>query len=238
LTIDEAYCVQERVAESLVGQGSRQVGWKVGGNSTRFRNIYDNASPMRGYLFQEEAFQSGGSIDYSALTVLPRMESEICFKFCERLAGTNVDREEVAHAVASICPAFEIPCVIEAGTLDLVAAGKLDPPMCIADNSNTFLHVLGPERTWKAAPLNLDEIFVEERCNGRICQQGRARDCIDDQLESIAWLARHLHVHNLAIEAGQYVLSGNCCNAATKAEQGDYWETTFSTLGTVSIAFR
>jgi 2-keto-4-pentenoate hydratase len=238
LTIDEAYLVQGRVAERLMSEGAQQTGWKVGGNSPRFRNTYDNAPPMRGYLFQKEAFKSGDSIDYAALTVLPRMESEICFKFNTRLAGPKVGREEVAGAVSTISPAFEIPCVIEAGTLDLVAAGKLDLPMCIADNSNTFLHVLGPENAWLPTPPNLEEIFVEERCNGRISQQGRARDFIDDQLESIAWLARHLDAYGLAIESGQYVLSGNCCSLATKAQQGDLWESTFSGLGKVSIDFR
>jgi 2-keto-4-pentenoate hydratase len=166
------------------------------------------------------------------------MESEICFKLGARLAGANVDRDEVARAIVSISPAFEIPCVIEAGTLDLVAAGKLDVPMCIADNSNTFLHVLGAETPWLPTPPNLGEIFVEERCNGSISQRGSARDFIDDQLESIAWLARHLHAYGLALESEQYVLSGNCCGMAIKAHQGDLWETTFSSVGTVSIAFR
>jgi len=65
----------------------------------------------------------------------------------------------------------------------------------------------------------------------------QGKDAIDDQIQTVAWLANHLAQHDLALEAGQYIMTGSMTKP-TPIEKGDTWQTTFSSIGTVSATFK
>jgi 2-keto-4-pentenoate hydratase len=74
------------------------------------------------------------------------------------------------------------------------------------------------------------------RRNGAVVMQGRAADVIDNQLQSMAWLANALAEYGGALEAGQYIMTGSF-NKPLPVAPGEYWETHFSSVGTVTTAF-
>jgi 2-keto-4-pentenoate hydratase len=237
LTVDEAYRVQAEVTRRILAGGARLTGWKIAGNSDRFRTTYPGAEPMRGPLFDTGFVASGTVIDLAPLSVLPRLESELCFRIDRPLAGT-VSRDDVVAAVGAVWAAYEMPCVMKADGVDVVAAGALDLPACIADHVNNLGYVLGDVLEPYPADFPLADVFAEERCNGELSQSGVIRESVDDLLDSIAWLAAHLARSGDSIEAGQLVLGGNCLHAAVHVAPGEGWETTFSGVGSVSIEFR
>jgi 2-keto-4-pentenoate hydratase len=64
----------------------------------------------------------------------------------------------------------------------------------------------------------------------------QGKDSIDNQIQTIAWLANHLAHYDLALEAGQCIMTGSMTKP-TPIEKGDAWETTFSSIGSVSATF-
>jgi 2-keto-4-pentenoate hydratase len=237
LTLETAYRIQDIVAARLVAAGERQTGWKIACNSDNFRRQNNGAGPISGYLFSGGAYQTGRRIDYAALTVSPKLESELCLVMKRRLGAARVTREDAAAAIGAIAPAFEIPCLPSPKDGKTISIAHLDQPMCVADNAYNMGYVLGAPVPFEVGALDLADVVAQERCNGETTQQGRARDSIDDHLEALAWLAMHLHGRGLSIEPGQHVMSGNCLPAVMTASGGQHWETTFSSVGTVSIAF-
>jgi 2-keto-4-pentenoate hydratase len=80
-------------------------------------------------------------------------------------------------------------------------------------------------------------VEIIARINGEIAQQGLARKVIDNQLDSLAWLANNLAEYGLALEAGHKVMTGSCLNPAGAAK-GQDWDVTFTGLGSVNASFR
>ena len=237
LTFDDAYLVQADVTRRIVASGARVTGWKIAGNSDRFRTTYPGAEPMRGPLFDTGFVASGTVVDLAPLSVLPRLESELCFRIDRPLAG-DVSRDDVLGAIGAVSAAYEMPCVMKADGVDVIAAGALDLPACIADHVNNLGYVMGDTLEPYPDDFVLAAVFADERCNGEPSQSGVIRVSVDDLIDSIVWLAGHLARFGEQIDAGQLVLGGNCLHAAVHVAAGDRWETTFSGVGSVSIEFR
>jgi 2-oxo-hept-3-ene-1,7-dioate hydratase len=238
LSLEQAYSVQDLVARRLVAHGDRQTGWKIAGNSPKFRELNHGATQIRGYLFASSAYPSGHRIDVARLTVSPRLESELCFIMKSALGGPDVTRDQAAAAIEAVAPAFEIPCLPApkegAGG---VSIANLDLALCVADNAYNMGYVMGAPVEFRAGLLDLGDVRAEERRNGETTQVSRAGDAIDDHLDSLAGLARLLHAGGLAIEPGQHVMSGNCLPLVMAPGAGEVWEASFSSIGRVSVIF-
>ena len=64
----------------------------------------------------------------------------------------------------------------------------------------------------------------------------RGGEALDDQLDSLAWLANELAKYDMALEAGQGVLTGAFVKP-TPIDKGDEWETHFSSVGVINARF-
>ena len=137
-------------------------------------------------------------------------------------------REQVLSTVAAVAPAFE---VVEMRT-DMAA----DMPLGVADDVAQWGFVTGTAVAPYPPNLDLGQVSAEMRRNGEVVAQVRGQEVIDNQLDSIAWLANHLAAYGLALEEGQRIMSGSFTKP-TPIAKGDRWETRFSTVGTVSAAF-
>jgi len=84
--------------------------------------------------------------------------------------------------------------------------------------------------------LDLGGVAMELKRDGEVVAGGFGRDVIDNQLQSIAWLANNLAPHGKWIEAGQVIMSGSF-NRPHPINKGDRWEGTFSGVGTVKCRF-
>src|SRR5437870_3791827 len=60
LTLDDAYAVQQAVAELRRRRGEHLIGYKVGCVSPAIQNQFGLHQPVRGYVWESEAHISGG----------------------------------------------------------------------------------------------------------------------------------------------------------------------------------
>jgi 2-keto-4-pentenoate hydratase len=144
------------------------------------------------------------------------------------LSGPNASADDARKAVASIAPAFEI---IEMRGADM----KADLPLAISDNvaQRAFVH---------GAPIAFTPNFdfggvrAEVRINGELKHSSLGREAIDNQLQTLAWLANALHRFGKRLQAGQCVMTGSFTKPLPVAV-GDRFETTFSGVGVVAAGF-
>jgi 2-keto-4-pentenoate hydratase len=184
-------------------------------------------APISGYLLASRAFPSGHAFTHAALQ-RPIIESELCFTIGSRLAGPGVTREQVLASVSAVAPAFEV--------VDMRLDMRADMPLGIADDVAQWGYVTGVARSPYPKELDLGQVRVEMKRNGDTVENVLGKDVIDNQLDSIAWLANHLSSYGLALEPGQRIMSGSFTKP-TPITKGDRWESTFSGIGGVSASF-
>jgi 2-oxopent-4-enoate/cis-2-oxohex-4-enoate hydratase len=139
-----------------------------------------------------------------------------------------VTREHVCRAVAAVAPAFEI--------VDLRGNMAADMPLGVADNVSQWAYVTGPELRPYPANLDLGQVTAVITRNGATVTHCRGAEVIDHQLQSIAWLANALAEYDVALAAGQQIMTGSFTKPLPVAPD-ERWETHFSSVGTVTTAF-
>ena len=227
LTFADAYKIQLAILERHMTAGEQLAGWKVGLSSDATRQMFGLDAPISAYLLTSHRFQSGGSFNCADFRK-PIIESELCIMMGQRLRGPGVTREQALAAVAGAAPALEL--------VDMRLNIGADLPLGVADGVAQWGFVTGPEVTPYPAALDLGAMTAETKRNGEVVASVQGKEAIDDQIQTIAWLANHLAQFDLALEVGQCIMTGSMTKP-TPIEKGDTWETTFSSFGTVSATF-
>lgn len=227
--LPQAYRVQKGVLQRFQAKGETLAGWKIGGNSDTARGIFGPEAPFSGFLLESGHFRDGHTFRLDDLPGNAVVECELLITLGKRLTGPGVTRADVEAAVSGIAPALEVANKGRVPGLDL---GQL-----VADNVSQWGYVVGETISPYPTGLDLGGVEIVARINGEIAQQGLAREVIDNQLDSLAWLANNLGEYGLALEAGHRVMTGSCLNPAV-AEKGQDWDVTFTGVGSVRAAFR
>ena len=228
LSLPEAYRIQLGILDRLVASGEKLGGWKLGCTSEASRKMIGVSEPVSGFLLERNHSRGDPTIDAAAVGK-GVLETELGLTLGKPLKGPDVTRAQVVEAVSSISPAFEI---VQA-RIDIPS----DLPLGVADNLTAWGFVTGNPLASTPRDLNLGDVRIEMRKNGSVAQQAGARDNIEDPFESVAWLANHLAEHDRRLEAGQCIITGSCLKPVPVA-QGDRYEATFSSVGTVAVVFR
>lgn len=228
LDIDDAYRAQLGLLETRLADGERQAGWKVGLTADAMREMFGSSEPAFGYLLQRGSMVSGTVLPFADLRT-PLVENEILVTLDCDLAGPGVSPEDARGAIRTIAPALEI---VEMRGSDM----RIDVPLGIADNLSQYAFVHG-EPIALPADLDFGDIQAEVRVNGELRESVRGSDVMDNQLQTIAWLANALHRFDVRLLAGQQIMTGSFTKPVPVAA-GDKIETRFSTVGTVSVQFQ
>lgn len=227
LTMEDGYRAQIGLLERKVAGGARQVGWKVGLTAPHMREMFRNPEPVFGHLLQSARKDSGHTFSWSDLRK-PAAESELMITLARDLVGPSVTTDEARRAIATVAPALEL---VELGRADM----RIDLALAVADNvaQCAFIH---------GAPVPLGEIdfgavSAKVEVNGTVVADVVGRDVIDNQLQTLAWLAGTLHRFGKGLRAGDCIMTGSFTKPLPM-EQGDRIRTVFGGIGEVSASFR
>lgn len=113
---------------------------------------------------------------------------------------------------------------------------RADMPLGIADDVAQWGYVTGPALSPYPKTLDLGQVRVEMKRNGEVLEHVLGKEVIDNQLDSIAWLANHVAEYGMALEPGQRIMSGSFTKP-TPIAKGERWESTFSGVGRVAASF-
>src|ERR1700761_3003316 len=232
-TIEDAYAVQRRWVEIKQAEGNHIKGHKIGLTSRAMQRQANITEPDYGALLADMFYETGAELPMSRF-IQPRLECEIGFVIGKRLKGPNCTIFDVLSATDYVVPTAEI---VDG------RAHRVDPDTdrprnvldSIADNAGNAALIVGgrPMR-----PMDLDLRWVAALChrNNIIEESGVAAAVLNHPANGVAWLANKLAPVGIALEPGQFVLSGSF-TGVVEARAGDQFHIDYGPLGSISCRF-
>jgi len=227
LTPAQAYAIQSAWLDLKLARGARIIGRKIGLTSRAMQELLGVDQPDYGFLLDSMMVTSGGTLSRTDF-LLPRIEPEIAFWLAKDLKGPGITVDAVLAATRGVSPALEF-------VDSRIAKWQIKLPDTIADNASSA-RVIVSEQIVPLDGLDLAAEAVTLTRNGVEVGSGNGAAVLGHPAEAVAWLANKLAEYGIAIEAGQLVLPGAMCAAATVAA-GETYRAMFSTIGEVSVRF-
>ncbi len=229
--LEAAYDIQAAVVDALTRDepGDGFAGFKIGATSRAAQEFLGLDGPFYGCVPAGRVLDSPARLSLGDFNFC-LIEPEFALRLKRDLAprGEGYRRDEVAAAVASVHPAFEVVTSAYGAAWREVGALAL-----IADNGVHGCLVLGPGRAdWDA--LDLAGHGVTFRRNGRDEGSGRGANALGHPLDALAWLAGQGPAQGRGLRAGDIVTTG-VVTPFLYAEPGDELVADFGTLGEVRL---
>ena len=220
-TLDEAYALQDIVAEGFGIVG----GWKVGAPSPDATPGYAPMPLFGGYA-------TSGAIIKDTYRRLRGVEAEIAFCLGKDLPTReqSYSREEVEDAIASAHPAIEL---LESAFTDPEKADRLS---VVGDLQVNGGFVYGPAfADWKAANIARESVTVT--VDGVVRFDGTASNTAGtDLVRLVTWLANEAQYRTGGLKAGDWITTGSWCGKFLVNPDSEV-QVTFSTFGSAQIYF-
>jgi 2-keto-4-pentenoate hydratase len=220
-TLDEAYALQDIMAEALGPIG----GWKVGAPSPEATPLF-SAMPFWG------GYGKSGVHIGDAFRRMRGVEAEIAFCMGSDLPPREqpYSREEVRAAIASAHPAIEL---LESAFLD---TGTVDRLSIIGDLQMNGGFVYGPALPdWEQVDLANESVTVA--IDGAIRFEGTASNSAGtDLLRLVTFMANEGSYRTNGLSAGDWITTGSW-SGKSLADHGSEVTVRFSTFGVVTMSF-
>ena len=232
ITIADAYAIQREWVASKIAAGRRLVGHKIGLTSRAMQLSSQIDEPDYGALLDDMLYGDGAEIPRDRY-IVPRVEVELAFILERRLQG-DVTLFDVLDAVRYVIPALEI---IDARSHQIDPDTKRPRKVfdTIADNAANAGVVMGG-RPVRVGDTDLRWVGAMMSRNAVIEETGLAAGVLNHPANGVVWLANKLAEHDVALEAGQIILSGSFTRPVY-AERGDTFHVDYGALGAVSCRF-
>lgn len=223
-----AYAVQ---AEAIGMSGIEQVGWKIGAAAQAAMDMLGVGAPFLAPVLAPHCVGDGAEVALVAGQA-PGLETEFLVGLGEDLPPREqpYGADEVAAAVASIAPAFEIVASRFEGGL------KGNGLLVIADGGGNAAVVQGaPVHDWRR--FDLAEHRLQLSINGEETSSGSGSALIyGDPIAMVTWLANQAEVAPRGLRQGDLVMTGTC-TGLTPVKSGDRASADFGALGEVHVRF-
>jgi 2-keto-4-pentenoate hydratase len=227
LTVEDAYQIQIINVKARVGQGRKVIGKKIGLTSKGMQRLLGVTEPDYGHLLDDMLIMEGEPCRRDEL-IAPKIESEVAFVLKDRLKGPGVTIADVYRATEGVMAAFEI-------VDSRIADWKIKLADTVADNGSAARLVLGSRLVpIKDVDLRLIGMVMEK--NGDVVSTGAGAAVWGHPAAAVAWLANKLADFDIALEAGEIVLSG-AVTAAETVTAGDLFTVSFDGLGSLNQRF-
>lgn len=216
-TVEEAYAVQDMLAEAYGAIG----GWKVGAPGAEATPMF---APMPLIWIAE-----GGAVIRAKR--YRGLEAEVAFLLGKDLPprSTAYTREEVVEAIGSCHPAIE---VMESGLTDPMRAERLS---MIADLQMHGGFVYGPACAgWREIDWTRETVTMA--VDGMVRVERTGSNTAGDLMRLLPWLANEGAARTGGLRAGQWITTGSW-TGNTLGEERSSVDVHFGTAGRVTMRF-
>jgi len=225
IDLGQALDLQLAVLDDKLAAGATIGGWKVGLTSEASRTKLGADERPFGFVLAERTFDSGATIDSSAVSQLS-VETEMCFTIGCDVDDPAVTPDQILDYVSGVSAGFE---------LNEARPGSARPDfVAMVTDCLTNWGIVGGPAVAPANPADLSATEITMSRNGEQVFNGISSDYCDDHTISLCRLVDQLHRHGRKLEVGQRVITGAFARLPT--EPGDQWRADFSDIGNVEIA--
>ena len=226
LSLADAYDVQDRVRQALVGRGERVIGWKAGFTSRATQQAFGTDRPVCGFLLGSGVYATGAEVPASSFVSIG-VEAEVALVMGRALTGPGVTPPQALLAVEGAVPALEL--------VDFRYAGKPTAIDTVADGVLAKAVVLGAPLT-DVTHLDLALEGLVYELNGAIVATNTAAEVLGSPINALAFIANHLGARGLGLRSGDVVMTGSV-SAVLRPKAGDTVRARFTRLGGVAARF-
>ncbi len=227
ISIADAYRIQQRMNARRLEAGERVVGKKIGVTSRAVMNMLGVYQPDFGLLTDGMLYNEGEAIPANTL-IQPKAEGEIAFVLKKDLKGPGVTAADVLAATEGVMTCFEI---VDSRIRDW----KIRIQDTVADNASCGVFVLGDSLVDpRRVDLNTCGMILEK--NGEIVATGSGAAALGAPANAVAWLANMLGSLDMALKAGEVILSGSLA-IMVPVQAGDNLRVTIGGIGGCSVRF-
>ncbi len=227
ITIDDAYRIQLRMIQRRIDAGETVVGKKIGVTSKVVMDMLGVNQPDFGFLLSGMVFNEGEAVDTAKL-IAPRAEAEVAFVLGKDLSGPGVTAADVLRATDCVMPCFEI---VDSRIKDW----KIKIQDTVADNASCGVFMLGGTRkSPRDVDLALAGMVLSK--NGEIVSTSCGAAVQGSPVNAVAWLANTLGRFDIALKAGDVILSGSQ-SPLVPVKAGDSFHCSVGGLGSASVRF-
>lgn len=226
LSIEDAYDIQDRVIDQLLGESGSIVGYKLGLVSGAKQEQLGIDEPI--YCAVPDQFLLDGVLDLDTC-LNPRLEAEIGLVLEDSLEPP-VTATDVLNSTGAVVPVVEI--------IESRYEGWRIPTAedVIADITSGRRVVVGDRmRDVRDVDLAMESVTLTH--NGELVETGVGADIMGNPARGVAWLADRLAEEGTTLGAGDLVMTGGI-TAAVDIERDDVFTVEFGSLGTMTIAAR
>ena len=232
ITIADAYAIQREWVASKIAAGRRLVGHKIGLTSRAMQLSSQIDEPDYGALLDDMLYGDGAEIPRDRY-IVPRVEVELAFILERRLQGPDATLFDVLDAVRYVIPRWKSSTRARTRSIPTPSARAVFDT--IADNAANAGVVMGG-RPVRVGDTDLRWVGAMMSRNAVIEETGLAAGVLNHPANGVVWLANKLAEHDVALEAGQIILSGSFTRPVY-AERGDTFHVDYGALGAVSCRF-
>ncbi len=223
-SVEDAYRIQDRVIERIVGEDGTVAGYKLGLVSGAKQEQLGIDEPIFCPV-PSQLLLEGSRLDLDEC-IRPRVEAEIGLVLGEPLEPPTTPTDVIVKT-ERVVPLLEI---IESRFTDWRIPTAQD---VIADITSCRRVVLG-ERAIDIGDVDLAMESVTLSHNGDLVETGVGADIMGNPARGVAWLADRLVDRGERLDAGDLVMTGGI-TAAVDIEPGDVFTIKFGSLGTVEL---
>lgn len=226
-TREEAYAVQDRIAERL---GERVIGWKVGAAVRAVQVLEGHDGPIPGRMFASRLFDSPARVPASVFDGY-KIECEFAFRFSEAVPPRSggYDRDTLAKRIV-FHPGLEI-----AGNRYAAGDRKITTRDVIADNGGGAGYVLGkPIERWQS--LDFEHMAIDARIEGGEPVQTYFGELRRDAVDVLVETVNGLCARGIGLAAGELLSTGSL-TMPTVLRRGQTFVARFGELETLSVTF-
>jgi len=227
ITIADAYAIQQEMLALHLKDGERVIGKKIGVTSKAVMDMLGVFQPDFGWLTDAMLVNPGEAIPINTL-IQPKAEGEIAFLLNKPLKGPGITAAAVLAATEGVMACFEI---VDSRIRDW----KINIQDTVADNASCGVFVLG-DRLVSPHGLDLATCGMVLEKNGEIAATGAGAAALGHPANAVAWLANTLGEYDIALNAGDIVLSGSLA-AMLPVQAGDHLNLSIGDIGTCSVRF-
>ena len=231
--VEDAYAIQEAFRALRADRLGPVAGYKVALTSTVMQDMLKFFSPFAGPIHANLIHHSPAILKYDDYG-RPGIECELAAYLGKDLLADKApySREQIADAVESLMPAFEL---VDDRNADYKKISSLILTL-IADNAWNGGIVLGkPVHDWRS--LDLAAIRGVLTMNGATAGEGHGRDVLGHPFEALTWLTNTIAAQGRSMKKGMVVMTGTMI--ATKfVKPGDVLSFAVDGLGEVAARIR
>ena len=206
ITLDEAYCSQEKYVQALKSINGKVIGYKVGFTGKATQERFKINTPATAVLFEHMFIKNGSSIDknFGHRTLI---EPDLMMIVKNSNIMNAKSPLEASNYISSIHPFMELPA------LQIAEDEPMTGAVIVAINMVATKMVMGPGVLMQSTPefiqslATMETIFEDEK--GNIIQTSPGSSLMGNPMNVVMWLIEDFNKRGITLNAGDKISLGS-----------------------------